>query len=648
MQLQTFINKKRNPWFFAVFLVLTLALYGNTLGHQYALDDALVLTKNSFTTQGFSGIPDILKHDSFTGFFGKEKKLVQGGRYRPLSLVSFALEYAFFGENPFVSHLINILLYATLVFVLFWVAQSIFHAFVPEMPAKTLAFLAALLFLIHPLHTEVVANIKGRDEILSLLFAALSFGWLLYEPFKSKIANVVLAAAFLFLGCLAKEQAIAFVAIVPFFFYLTRKKWLPALTGLVLAGLSYVLIRQVVLGQALQVESQELMNNPFLQATNGQHYATILYTWLLYAKLLVFPHPLTFDYYPKQIPILGFQSPMVWLALLLIVLLLWQLVRQFRKQALVSFLLISFIASFILLSNLFFSVGTFMNERFLFAPSFFWTVLLAYVLWQLLQSPRKRVFALALLGLMFLAYPIKTFTRNKAWYNDFTLFTTDVKTSRNSAKSNCSAGGALWEKGKLASNEKVQSNLYEQAESYLKKAVEIYPDYVDALLLLGNVSYDLHHDSALAAKYYWAVLQRQSLHDQAYKNMLIVLGVSKNSGLQQDYYHKLEKIKPQDYTLNYRLGVLYARYLGDLSQGISYLEKAAALDSTKVEVLKDLGTAYGMLGEAQRSYQVSLAALKLAPDDKQLCNNIAMALQQLGRYAEAQEYRDKALSRVCP
>ena len=86
-------------------------LYANTFGHDYSQDDAIVITDNMFTTQGVKGFGGILQYDTFYGFFKEEgkAKLVAGGRYRPFSLLTFALEYSIFGENPTVSHIVNAL-----------------------------------------------------------------------------------------------------------------------------------------------------------------------------------------------------------------------------------------------------------------------------------------------------------------------------------------------------------------------------------------------------------------------------------------------------------------------------------------------------------------------------------------------------------
>ena len=88
-------------------------LYANTLTHGFVQDDAIVITDNMFTSKGVDGIPGILSKDTFFGFFKVEGKenLVSGGRYRPLTLVLFALLYQLVGNNPFWFHLVTVLLF---------------------------------------------------------------------------------------------------------------------------------------------------------------------------------------------------------------------------------------------------------------------------------------------------------------------------------------------------------------------------------------------------------------------------------------------------------------------------------------------------------------------------------------------------------
>ena len=78
-------------------LIISIAsflLYANTFAHEYAQDDAIVITDNMYTQDGIKGIPGLLNKDTFFGFFKVEGKaaLVAGGRYRPFSLITFAIE----------------------------------------------------------------------------------------------------------------------------------------------------------------------------------------------------------------------------------------------------------------------------------------------------------------------------------------------------------------------------------------------------------------------------------------------------------------------------------------------------------------------------------------------------------------------------
>ena len=117
--------KSNKYYIYLIITVLCFVLYGNTLQNKYALDDTLVYTANTFTKQGFKGLHDIFAYDTFTGFFGKDKNLVAGGRYRPLSLVTFATEVEFFGDAPAISHFINILLYILTCILLFIVLDKL-------------------------------------------------------------------------------------------------------------------------------------------------------------------------------------------------------------------------------------------------------------------------------------------------------------------------------------------------------------------------------------------------------------------------------------------------------------------------------------------------------------------------------------------
>ncbi len=182
-----------------VLLGIVFVFYGKTINYDYVLDDQIVITKNQYTTRGVNGVYDLLTHETFEGFFKEKKILVEGGRYRPLSLVTFAMEWSLFAKektdknghpvmdpegkiifegNPHISHLINILLYALTGLMIYFLLYQLFPPKSKKPWFWNIPFICAFIFILHPIHIEAVANIKGRDEIMALLgsLSALYFG----------------------------------------------------------------------------------------------------------------------------------------------------------------------------------------------------------------------------------------------------------------------------------------------------------------------------------------------------------------------------------------------------------------------------------------------------------------------------------------
>jgi len=199
-------------------------LYANTIGHNYTQDDAIVIYDNMYTQQGFEGIPGLLQKDTFFGFFKTEgkAKLVSGGRYRPLTPIMFAVGWEFFGKNPMIGHLMNILWYIVLGLVLYRFLNVLVVNEKPNQTNVMLVLLSCLIFMAHPVHTEVVANIKGRDEIMALLGSLLAAYLVFKEPKKNKALSSILIGLVFFLALMSKENAITFLAVVPLGLYLFR------------------------------------------------------------------------------------------------------------------------------------------------------------------------------------------------------------------------------------------------------------------------------------------------------------------------------------------------------------------------------------------------------------------------------------------
>src|SRR5690606_17372953 len=190
----------------------------------------------------------------------------------------------------------------------------------------------------------------------------------------------------MFLGLMSKENAITFLAVIPLTLYVftpaRMRDYLLVLAPSVIAAAAYIAIRTEVIGYLLDSGKQisDLMNDPFIGMTGAERMATIVYTLGEYLRLLVFPHPLTHDYYPYHVPVMNFTRPGTLISLALYVALAVIFVRQWRSRTIYVWSIGFFLATLSIVSNFVFPVGTFMNERFLFLPSVAFSLVTAWVL----------------------------------------------------------------------------------------------------------------------------------------------------------------------------------------------------------------------------------------------------------------------------
>jgi len=642
---------------FLIIMAFAFILYGNTILHDYALDDSYVITENDYTQKGIGGIGDIFTKDFFSGRYdkyGKNENIVTGGRYRPLSVVTFAIEYQFFKKSPHISHLINILLYGFTCIILYRVLQKLFRKYTGGQKwYLSFSFIATILFISHPLHTEVVANIKGRDEIMSLLGSLLTLLTVLKFLESEKLKYLVYSFIFFFLGLLSKENTITFLAVVPlsvyFFTSVTIKKNLSAIIPAVIAALLFLGIRQSVLGSNTGEVEKELMNNPFLNTGFADKYATIFYTLGLYIKLLIFPHPLTFDYYPYHIPIITWADLRAIIPLIVNIALFVYAVFGMKKKNPVSYSLWLYFATLSIASNLLFPIGVFMNERFVFASSIGYCIILAYVTTVKLPVIIKdknlfRIILASFVGVILILYSVKTISRNLAWKDNKTLFSTDVVTSSNSVKSNSGLGELLYHEGEKVTDIKARKEILKQSIKYLDKAVSIHPDYVNALILLANAYFEYNRNTDTTLMYYMRILRVSPKFQDVYTNLPVVVKTIPEIDKRIKFYEEVYSINEDRPDVCYELGLLYGKDRKDYQKAIFYLERSVSLNTSNSDVFNSLGMAYGMSGNLKKALENFQKADALKPNDKQIMTGLGITLQQLGELQKAKYYFDKVNS----
>ena len=619
------LNQQSSPWLWrSAILVFAALLYANTLAHDYTQDDAIVIYDNMFTTDGISGIPGLLTKDTFYGFFKEEGKanLVSGGRYRPLTPIMFAIGWELFGENPFWGHLINLLLYGCIGLLIFELIRHFKKR--KDTDWTVVAFMTALLFLAHPVHTEVVANIKGRDEIMTLLGALLSLLAVWKALDTKKWIWHVASAICMFLACMSKENAVTFITVIPLTLWFFRGDSILQSCQATLAPLvgvmAFIAIRTAVLGFEFGDSPNELMNNPFLKLVNNSYVpfstselaATILFTLGKYVQLLFFPHPLTHDYYPRHIDVMSFGDISVWISVLMYVILAVLAVMGLRKKSVMSYGILYFLLTLSIVSNIVFPIGTNMSERFLFMPSIGFSLVIAYYTYTQLSN-KKLVYGL--LGVILLLFSMKTIHRNGAWENDYTLFNTDKHISKNSAKINNAAAGALSTAAFNETDPVKKKAMLTEAIERCDIAISIHPNYKNAYLIKANAYHYLDNFKE-AEKHYDLALRI----DPGFKSAIT------NSAI------------------NYRaLGRRYGEVEQNLPKAIEYLKKASIELPDDYEVMRLLGTASGFSGLHDESIKYFTKAVEIEPQLAGAYVNLGKAYMNIGNTEQGNFYLNKAL-----
>jgi len=568
-----------------VIIGLAVLLYANTLSNGYAVDDSVTNINNQFVAKGFAGIGDILTNDTFTGKAGKKLVIVAGSRYRPLSVVTFAIEKGLFGYSPTVGHLVNLLLYGFTGCLIYLLFSRLLQKLEPPRWYVSVPFITAVLFLLHPVHTEVVANIKGRDEILALIGSLLALMYTIRYLETKQAKYLAFTAIAFFLGLLSKENTITFLAVIPLTVYVFTsydlKKNYKAFLPIAITTVLYLAIRQAIVGGGGgDAMTDSLINNPFLGATIAEQYGTICYTFGEYLRLLFFPHPLTYDYYPYHIGLTGFGVVSILSLLVYIGLGVFALLKLPSKSV-VAYGILFYIITFSIVSNVFVGIGVFMGERFLYFPSLGFCLVIAWLLVEgiskISESKEKQIpLILGALGIIGVLFAGKTIVRNFDWKDNFTLVSQDINVSKNSAKCNFALGELYLKQGIEEKDKTIKAQKLQLALPLLEKAVEVYPGYKSAYSKLADTHYYLgDNKKSIAAN---INLIRLAPKEATVQNVLALLQQEREPAYQLSVYEQLADAMPQSFITNFNYGRTLIVNGVDKTKGNQFIQKAARVN----------------------------------------------------------------------
>jgi hypothetical protein len=627
-------------------LVVGFSFYANSIWNEYALDDGVMIKENTYVLQGTSGLKKIFSEHSMKAFYEKNhaRDEFAGGRYRPLSIATFAIEQSAFGMNPgdavefeddggawkrgtirgldafyvdvsFIGpdgvnqtakvpgeristfhtetkarHLSNVCIYLlTISFLLYFLREQVFRS-IPD-----LGFLCVLIFAIHPIHTEVVDNVKSRDELMALLFAILTFVFAFMHMEKKNTLHLFLGVLSLFLALLSKEYGVVMFGLLPLFFYQVMKKdfsssligSLPYFGGM----LVYFIIRFNIIPPttASSFHASEVLNNQYIAASGlEERLATKIYVLSRYLWLQMFPVTLCVDYSYNQIPFITFKNWMFFFSLIVHLGIAAGTLYLFLKRHVIGFFLLFYLAHLFLISNLMVEIGTTLGERLIYLPSCAFCIIAGYGLYRLIEiisSQSLRKFAMvSSCAVLLILCSIRVISRNRDWKNDKTLFTHDLAFAPNSILVNGNAGKAYIDMSNEPENKAIEQDLVKKSIAPLRHAISLHPTYLNGYLNLGVAYFKL------------------GMLDSTYANWLKGHELAPNNTLMHSYA-----------AIFMNRGLVAARK-NNMTEALAELNKAALLDQNNADIWANLGGAYYTLKQYEKAKSMWENALRVDPN----------------------------------
>lgn len=478
--------------------VIAIICYGNTIWNEYALDDHFAVTENAYVQKGFRGIPELLTNSYYT-FRGQK----QG--YMPVSGIILAVEYQFFGQNPHVSHAVNVILFGLLLLLMYSVLSSVFkignlHPLLP--------FAIVAIYAVHPAFTEVVASIKNRSEILSLIFALLGlrFSHRFFTGPSQGYLNAGLAILFLALSFLSKMVTAPFVAIIimmgVFYGVADKKKFYSYAALLLLCTVGFVV---VTFSFSSWITS--FVEHPLVHVKEvGPHLALAAESLLFYFKFMLLPFPHRFYYGYNVIPVLPLSSPVVIFSILLHLTVLVAGIFLFRRKNLAGFFMLAYLGNIFAFCNK--EYAGIVGERVLFIPGLWYITAFILLMFQAGRFKREQKHFVPFQKLMLAGGAIIfvlccgfTIHRNFQWKDGYTLMTSDMPYLKNSAMGNMIFGRGLIS---LAEEKKGAERIHfrELAKKYFRLSLEVHEDNFEPNFQLGMI-YEYEEQKRDSAFYFF-------------------------------------------------------------------------------------------------------------------------------------------------
>jgi tetratricopeptide (TPR) repeat protein len=538
-------------------IILTgILVYFNTLFNGFVWDDISQIIENT-SVHNLANVPSF--------FFGARDIAgnvlkIQAVYYRPLMASLFTIVYSIFGPNAFIFHLLSIIMHLAIAVLIFLFFRHFFK--------QSVAFFLALIFLIHPLNTEVVNYIGAYNDLLYFLFGFIALT-LMQTNLNSFKKNLFIAIS-VFLTLLSKESGFLFIPVffVFTFLYKEKKEMYTTTLTLVFTVIAYWLLRtSFYIDKPL---NQALGFSPFLHMSTGGHLINIPKIFYYYIGNFFFPFHLAIaqHWVVEKITLLNFYFPLfIFLGLALIN---GYLFLYFRNNKQISNSVIFFSIWFWIGIGFYFQflpLDMTVADRWFYFPIVGLLGLIGSILGIILNKKNIKNVLIILIGIYIAFITIMTFIRNTNWLDEFTLYTHDLKIESQSFDLENQLGIVYFRRNNL-----------KEAKLHFEKSILLW-QCSQAQNNLGYLNQQLGNFAVAEENYIKAV--SCSGEYKSYGNLVLLLYKENNLDLAEHYVKQGLINYPNGAALYYILGLIQYKK-GD-----------------KENALKNLDIGYKLSGDSQ-------------------------------------------------
>jgi tetratricopeptide (TPR) repeat protein len=603
-------------------IIISGAIYLNSLGHDFVWDDTSLIAENREYFEDVINLNQVF-----------QKPYFEVPYYRPFLLASFFLDYSIWGLNPYGFHLSNVVLHILNTLLVFFFILQLGYS-------SRISFFTAALFATHPVQTETIAWIAGRNDSLMVLFFLIAFIGIGRGRHLQAISRKICwySISFAALGCayLTKEMAIMFLPLLMLTDYFhNRRGWGSSARYETIAV--YSVCTAITLG-FLFFRSLIFRNFPTHLYLTPEFFLTAVTTplavYTYYLKVLFFPFNLTlapsFSFSGAALHSTALIAGVVFISIVGVAVLL----KNVFKEGIFGILWV--IVYILPVSGIVYTGVTILEHR-LYGASIGFCLMLTVACKKLASSILKnrslyRYGWQGILMLIIAGYACITIVRNNVWKDNISVWSDSLEKNPNSLIALNNLSHALVKKGK-----------YDLAIMHLSKALTINPN---AEKLHGNLGFAFYgkRDYPKALSAFKKVLQLNPQSAETYNNIGMISKDTKDYKKAFSCFQKAIEMNPTFALAYINRAKLYMEQ-GNKTKAIADYQTALQLAPHNRSILNALGLYYVEAGQSDRAFEYYRRALKIDPVNYEALNNTALLYIRLGDYEKAYPFLQKAISR---